>query len=189
MTRRAALALSVVAILGCSAGALTGADGLTATIADDARALSTDSAVYTARRVDAPWPGVEVYGFTAVTRYVNPASQPVYLWTCRPDDRSPIYSVVSAGGSTSSGVAYNTFWACVGHDRPIRVAPGEAHVDTLHLRGPNAFDGITHQPIDQTLEGRFQIMFTVQRCPSEAECPIPDDRLTHSNEFTVRVAR
>jgi hypothetical protein len=191
MFHRSMLLLSLSALLSCSAVVVAGPDGLKVAIfaGDYPRALSTDLVLYSARPLDEPWPGVVVYGFTIVIRYVNPARAPVYLWTCRPDDRTPIYSVVPAGRVSSSGAAYNASRACVGHDRPIRVGPGETHVGTLDLRGPNAFDGITHQPLDRALEGKFRIVLGVQSCPTEGDCPIRNEALTHSNEFTVRVER
>ncbi|HKH94184.1 MAG TPA: hypothetical protein VKA54_20435 [Gemmatimonadaceae bacterium] len=191
MFHRSTLVLSLGAVLSCSAIVVTGPDGLKVAIFDGdyPRALSTDLTLYSARRLDEPWPGVVVYGFTIVIRYGNPTRAPVYLWTCRPDDRTPIYSVVPAGRVTSSGVAYNANLACVGHDRPIRVGPGETYVGKLDLRGPNAFDGTTHQPLDRILEGKFRMVFGVRSCPTEGLCPIRNEALTHSNEFTVRVER
>jgi hypothetical protein len=182
------LTFAAVAALGCSGTAplRPGDTNPDASSAGSRGNLTTDSAAYTATRLRELWPGVWVYGFRVVTRFTNPTAAPVYLWTCYPNDRSPIYSVVAAGQRTSSGVAYNSAWACVGHDRPIRVDPGATHVDTLNLRGPNSFDGVTHRPIDPVLEGRFQIVFGVQSCRTEGDCPIREAALTHSSEFTVR---
>ena len=175
--------------IACSASALVGPEGLQVAIMDgDGRALTTDSAAYRARRVQQLWPGVFVYGFTVIARYTNPTDAPVYLWTCGPDSRPPLYSVVAEGQRTSTGVAYNAAWACVGHDRPIRVEPGQTRVDTIAVRGPNAFDGITHRPIDPILEGRFQLMYAVQSCRTEGDCPLRDEALTRSNAFAVRIA-
>jgi hypothetical protein len=123
-----------------------------------------------------------------ITRYTNPTAAPVYLWTCYPDSPSPMYSVVAPGGA-SNGIAYNAAWACVGHDRPIRVEPGNTRTDTIRVRGPNGFDGLTHRPIDPIVEGTFQLMYAVQSCRTEGDCPIRDAALTRSNEFTVRLAR
>ena len=191
MFRRSTFLLSLAGVVACSASVVTGAEGLKVAISNGdlrADALSTDATLYTARRLEEPWPGVFVYGFTVVTRYVNPTNAPVYLWTCYPGDRSPVYSVVPAV-TVSNGVAYNPVRACVGHDRPIRVGPGESYAATLELRGPNTFDGITHQPLDRIVEGRFRIVFAVQSCRTEGDCPIRDEALTHSNEFTVQIAR
>lgn len=183
--------LTILATLGCGASATLGPDGSAALGLDDRPegSFTTDSLTYTARHIEDLWPGVPIYGFTVITRYTNPTSEPVYLWTCYPDSPSPMYSVVASGGGVSDGVAYNSAWACVGHDRPIRVDPGATRTDTLHLRGPNAFDGVTHRPINSILEGRFQILFGAQSCRTEGDCPIRSDVLTRSTEFTVRTAK
>ena len=183
--------LALAVSLACSASVVTGADGLKLAIGSDGALASftTDSNSYTATRVEELWPGVFVYGFTVVTHYTNPTPDPLYLWTCYPDARTPMYSVMLAGQPTSAGAAYNAAWACVGHDRPIRVGPGATRVDTLYLRGPNGFDGVTHRPIDPVLEGRFQLQFAVQSCRTEGDCPIRDEALTRSSEFTVKLER
>ncbi|HEV7992443.1 MAG TPA: hypothetical protein VGP25_11505 [Gemmatimonadaceae bacterium] len=184
---RSTAALAMLATMGCSAAAALdpgGSHSLGAT-----GSFTTDSLAYTSRPLSEPWPGAFVYGFTVVTRYTNPTRDPVYLWTCYPNSPSPMYGVVQASETASIGIAYNGAWACVGHDRPIEVKPGETRVDTIRLRGPNAFDGITHKPIEGILEGRFRMRFPVQSCRTEGGCRIDDDALTHSNEFTVRLGR
>jgi hypothetical protein len=100
-----------------------------------------------------------------------------------------MYSVVGSTGRSSQGIAYNAAWACVGHDQPIRVDPGATRTDTIRVRGPNGFDGITHRPIDPIVEGTFRLQFVVQSCRSEGDCPISNEALTHSNEFVVRLSQ
>jgi hypothetical protein len=184
-------ALAILATAGCSASAVLDPDAkLALGVGEEADgSFTTDSLTYHAREVEELWPGVKVYGFRVVTRYTNPTSAPIYLWTCYPDSPRPMYSVVGAGQATSNGIAYNGAWACVGHDRPIRVDPGATRVDTIQVRGPNAFEGGTNRPIDDVLEGRFRIMFAAQSCRTEGDCRIGADALTRSNEFTVSLAK
>ena len=184
-------ALTALAMIGCSGSAALAPDG-SATLGLDGRpdgSFTTDSAVYTARHIQDLWPGVPIYGFTLVTRYTNPTQAPVFLWRCYPDSPSPMYSVVAPSGGSSTGIAYNAAWACVGHDRPIRVDPGATRTDTIHVRGPNGFDGITHRPIDPIVEGTFRLQFVLQSCRTEGDCPISNEALSRSNEFTVRLEK
>ena len=185
-----AWALVVLAALGCGGSSSLAPDG-SATLGLEGRpegSFTTDSVAYTARQIQEPWASVPIYGFTVVTRFTNPTSAPLYLWTCYPDAAPPVYSVLAADGGFD-GVAYNAAWACVGHDRPIRVDPGGTRIDTITVRGPNRFDGITHQPIDRVVEGKFQLQFAVQSCRAEGDCAIRDHALTRSNEFTVHLSK
>ena len=183
-------ALVVLAVLGCGGSSSLAPDG-SATLGLEGRpegSFTTDSVAYTARLIQEPWSGVRIYGFTLVTRFTNPTQAPLYLWTCHPDAAPPVYSILAPDG-VFDGVAYNMAWACVGHDRPIRVDPGATRTDTINVRGPNRFDGITHQQIDHIVEGKFQLQFAVQSCRTEGDCAIRDHALTRSNEFTVRLPK
>jgi hypothetical protein len=126
------------------------------------------------------------YGFSVVARFENRGSTAVYLARCYPDSPHPIYGVELVDGGESWGAAYNGVWACVGHDRQIQVPPGEVRADTIHLQGPNAFDGRTDQPFG-TLAGRMRLFYEVQTCPGDGACRLSEDA-GMSNVFTVELA-
>lgn len=60
--------------------------------------------------------------------------------------------------------AYDPAWACVGHDRQFRVERGRSRVDTLIIRGPNAWSA--EVPLG-TLTGVFELGYGVRLCPGE----------------------
>ncbi|MEZ4699189.1 MAG: hypothetical protein R2834_02575 [Rhodothermales bacterium] len=141
--------------------------------------IQTDRTQYTAQRE----PGTQRYGFTLVTRIENRNRHWVYLARCRPDDLHPIYGIELIEPADDGGAAYNTAWACAGHDHPIAIRPRGARTDTLHLVGPNAWSGGT--PLGR-LEGRFRLYYDVSRCRDEVGCPLPDS-LRRSNAFDVQL--
>ena len=119
--------------------------------------------------------------FTLVMTYTNQTDATVYFNHCDVDSTYPIYFI---SGLTREESAYAGAWGCTGHDRLLKVEPGEARVDTLTLSGPNAWDGVTGAPFG-VLEGRLQILYETYSCAGEAEpCGLPRETAT-SNVFTV----
>ena len=143
----------------------------------------TDATGYVARRI--PDSGtVPRYRFTVITRYENRGTASLFLGRCFPTSPQPVFSVVAAGSSVRSGYEY--VWACVGHDKQFEVPPSAVRVDTLHVEGPNTFDGVTHQAIGVT-SGRFKLLFTVGLVAGDGVpgAPLP---VRLSNEFLVRTS-
>ena len=121
------------------------------------------------------------YGFAVIARFENQSGTSVYLSRCYPDSPHPIYGVSLVEPEDQWGAAYSGVWACVGHNRPIEVRTGQVRVDTLRLRGPNAWqDGIARG----VFEGQFRLLYEVQTCREEAVCSLPRQ---YSNVFTVRI--
>ena len=147
--------------------------------------LRTDQATYVAQQErggDKP-----IYGFNVVIQFENKTGRTVYLDRCYPEDPHPIYIVYLIGQEDDWGAAYNHGWGCVGHDDPISVAAGAIRTDTLHIRGPNAWQTYSNQHFGE-LEGRFSIGYQAQSCRNEVGCELPYS-LTRSNEFEVRLAQ
>lgn len=143
--------------------------------------LKTDQDVYT---TDCQGEGyTKQCMFTLVTTYTNSTDGTIYFDHCYPDDTYPIYSI---RGLMKEESAYSGAWACVGHDRSVKVLAGEKRVDTLEISGPNAWDGRTGEPFG-VLEGRLQVSYTAYTCADEDEaCALPDEVAT-SNLFEVRL--
>lgn len=147
--------------------------------------LHTDQTAYLApQKYDGSQP---IYGFNLVAQLENRTGQVVYLSRCYPDSEHPIYSVDLVGQEDDWGAAYNPAWACVGHDDSIAVAPGTTRIDTLHIRGPVAWDGITNQHFG-VLEGWFRLNYGAQSCHMESGCPLPGSRVS-SNAFEVKLSQ
>jgi len=121
--------------------------------------------------------------FTLVMTYTNQTDATIYFDHCYPDDTYPIYFI---RGLTRQESAYSGVWGCTGHDRSVKVLPGEKRVATLEISGPNAWDGRTGEPFG-VLEGRLQVYHTAYTCADElAACSLPDEVAT-SNLFEVRL--
>ena len=127
------------------------------------------------------------YSFTLIARYENRSADSLYLDRCGPGDRTPMYGVEVVTDSTEDA-AYDRVWACSGHDFPIVVAPHAAHVDTLRIAGPNAYDGKTYAPLG-IFEGQFRLIYTVGPCwlgrPKCRQVPAQQ----RSQAFHVRLMR
>jgi hypothetical protein len=147
----------------------------------------TDATGYYVKKVGEIYPGVSNYELTIVTRYRNPTADTIFLVTCFPDAPHPVYGFYIAGTNSGGGITYNQAWGCVEHDRHIAVAPGATRTDTMRFRGPNALDGATHQPLDPTVTGNFQIRYGPRSCRTFLipPCSINADSLSSSNPFTV----
>lgn len=144
--------------------------------------LQTDRAAYSAGFIGGEGP-YRRYTVTVVARFTNKTSRPVYLERCYPDTPYPIYGIVSTEEGREA--AYSAAWACVGHDRPIVVSLGETRTDSLHISGPNTWDGHTNQPSGD-LVGRFRLSYAVGTCPSVYHCEVAA-RVSESNDFEVRL--
>jgi hypothetical protein len=142
--------------------------------------LQTDTLFYVA----APRSGR--FGFDLLAHFTNTSADTVYLDRCYPDSRAPIYGVELIGKSDPWGAAYNSAWACVGHENPIAVAPGKVREDTIPIMGPNAWDGLTKLPYG-VFEGVFRLHYGVNSCRKEIGCEITGSGL--SNTFRVRLQR
>jgi hypothetical protein len=178
-SRTLQLTAVLILVVGCS----------TATSAPngdpESAGLHTDRATYVATRVGGE--GVYTqYGFRVEARFNNTGPDTLYLARCYPESPTPIYGVElvdASAASLSSNAAYDGAWACVGHDRQIAVAPRSSRVDTLLIRGPNAWDGITHTPFG-TLTGQMRLRYEVQRCRGDGACALPAEA-GQSNPFDV----
>lgn len=121
--------------------------------------------------------------FTLVMTYTNQTDATVYFDHCYPDSTYPIFFI---RGLTKEESAYDAVWACVGHDRSVKVPAGEERVDALKISGPNAWDGRTGEPFG-VLEGRLQISYPAYTCADEdTACSLPSEVAT-SNLFEVRL--
>lgn len=186
-TRVRLLAAPVVLAAACSSlgEGLGPADGpADDPIARSGEPLQTDRLLYDARLVEGEG-NFERYGFDVVVRFTNSTDQPLYLQRCYPDSRTPIYGVSPADAGAGVESAYDAVWACVGHDRQFVVGPGAARLDTLHILGPNSWDGRTHESRG-ALEGRFRLTYDIQVCGGASYCPAPRSA-SMSNAFDVRI--
>jgi hypothetical protein len=151
--------------------------------------VQTDSVAYTATLLGGEG-SYRTYAVRVVARYTNRTPGPVYLARCYPSSPTPIYGLGLVGDTTGGGTwgsAFNPAWGCVGHENPIEVAAGSTRTDTLILRAPNAWDGVTKGPFGR-LDGRLRLAYGVQTCRPEAQCRLPADSGV-SNAFDVLVPR
>lgn len=125
-----------------------------------------------------------IYGFSVVAQFLNATDAPVYLARCYPTSPHPIYGVVTISGDPAPISGYDPNYACVGHDQQVVVAPGALRTDTLHLTGPNAFDGITKQPYG-VLAGQMRLLYQVSACPGDGGCAGTSPARQLSNTFEV----
>lgn len=109
------------------------------------------------------------FAFTIVARFENGSRDTVFLARCYPDSPIPVYAVLMSEQGHS---AYNSAWACVGHDRQFAVAPGQIRIDTLQLRGPTASAGMTGEPLG-AFSGRMALYYEVQTCRGDGSCRFP----------------
>ena len=177
-SRTTPLAAVLTLAVGCSA--LSTAPGDPAS-----SGLHTDRATYVATRVSGEGAYTQ-YGFRVEARFNNTGPDTLYLARCYPESPTPSYGVELVDAPAASDrerAAYSGAWACVGHDRQIAVAPHSSRVDTLLIRGPNAWDGISHTPFG-TLTGQMRLSYAVQRCRGDGACALPPEA-GRSNPFDV----
>lgn len=147
--------------------------------------LTTDARAYTATQI-ATGPGSPRYRVAVVATFTNRGSTPIHLARCYPNSPTPIYGVDFLGRSDDERSAYDPAWACVGHDKPIRVMPGASRVDTLHLNAPIFSRGGN---ILGAIAGRMRLRYMIEGCLWEAgACRLPAD-VEGSNVFEVRQPR
>jgi hypothetical protein len=182
--------LAFIVVLGCGATTEVARQVEPITYpAPSAGVFTTDAIGYRPKLLE-PGSDFKIYGFTVITRYTNPTAAPIYLATCFPLGPHPSVGVVYSGTTSGESIAYNGASACVGHDWPIEVAPGATRIDTLQFRGPNAFDHFTHQPLDNVLDGKFQLLYGPMRCrQQQTDCFLSTESLRRSNEFIVQLAK
>jgi hypothetical protein len=178
-----ALCLSGLGIIAC--GDPTEPESLYDGPPTSGEALLTDRVLYTAVHRDGEGT-YRRYEFTVVARFTNHATTTVYLQRCYPDSPTPIYGVTMAEEREGTTSGWGLPWACVGHDRPFEVRPGETRTDTLHVIGPNAFSGPTGEPTG-TLVGRMRLRYEVRTCRDGGDCLLRDGT-GRSNVFEVRLA-
>jgi hypothetical protein len=148
-------------------------------------AFTTDATGYVALPIGQYF-GHDRYSFTIVARFENRGATPLYIARCFPTSPSPIFGVTRTDllGKTSG---FNTTWGCVGVSHMIAVAPGAYQVDTLTMTGPNLFDGVTHEPLNGPLEGRYRLSYDVRVSDGET-APAAPFGAGSSNEFVVRLS-
>jgi len=157
------------------------------------RLLATDSSSYTAMSV-----GYDQVMVRVVTRYRNSTSAPIELLRCFPDTPYPTYDVVLISPASSDGAGYSPSWACVGHNNPIIVVPGEVRTDTLTLRGPNGYDNASKRYLG-VMAGQFRIdyggqtsnAFTIKLPPEGIVPYVPRDlsAAIQTDSLIVRLRR
>jgi hypothetical protein len=154
--------------------------------------IQTDQTEYVAQ-FDSTVNKQDRYKFPLIARFENRTGVPIYLERCGPNTPFPIYNVGPDNGKgveTSSGPLdnpYSTFQACVGHDNPIIVQPGEIRVDNLTIYAPNGWsdDPFIRIPKEK-LNGQFRLIYYAHFCREIYNCERPD-AVQYSNIFRVRV--
>jgi hypothetical protein len=145
--------------------------------------ITTDSTVYTAKSS-----GGSSYRVQVIVRYANSTSGRLYLASCLPNDKTPMYVVGLLDQVDKEGAAWNPIWACTGHDQRIFVEAGATRVDTFQLFAPNATDGITGRAFG-VFAGRFRLGLRPQTCPTDGGCGAVADSLRLSNDFYIQLPR
>ena len=150
--------------------------------------LRVDQTAYHATCISVPKGEACRYRFTLVARYENRAAVTLYLYRCRPGDRTPKYAIAAIPDSTEDS-GYDRFWPCVGGVPPIVVVSRATRVDTLLVEGPNISDGKTGEPLGR-LEGEFRLIYEVGTCPrsGDAPCLLPLEQ-RRSAVFQVTIKR
>jgi hypothetical protein len=120
--------------------------------------LRTDRAVYTAVGDTSHLVG-RTWHFTVIATLTNPSDLTLYIGTC------PRYGF----GTYGTGSAYEGPWACSGGMPGIAVAPHSVRVDTLHIAGPNSFDGRTGEGFGAT-SGMLALTYGLATCPDVEGC-------------------
>lgn len=136
--------------------------------------LQTDALSY-----DAQSDGLH-YSFRVVTTFRNTLDRTIYLDRCLPESPAPLFGVVAV--DTAVGSAYGQIWACVGHDKQFKMAPGAMRIDTLTITGPNSWSS-QGEPFGTTA-GLNRIFFSAAFCADDCQDRVPRDALI-SNTFRV----
>lgn len=148
--------------------------------------LQTDSVAYTTRYASGEGL-LKQYGFIIVARLDNPTDSTVYLERCWPTDVYPSSGLrliePTDGKWGAYGISGN---ACIGHDAPLIVRPGESRVDSLRVQGPGAVDFSTGE-ISGRLSGRFRLIYYVRPCIGDSCHPRSTE--LQSNILMVRLSQ
>jgi hypothetical protein len=159
---------------------------------DDDFVLKTDQDNYSAK-YEKTIDGMRVYGFTVIARFENRSQEPAYLDRCRPDTPYPFYSVYAVESREIKESAYNRMWACVGHDNPIVVEPGETRTDNLHF-STSSWRSDTKTYLG-ALEGQARLIYGIRFCREQprvddsgrpVKCKRPET-YAQSDIFTVKI--
>lgn len=147
--------------------------------------LWTDSLRYIAQRGRQVTPGVYEYQLTLVVRWQNPMPAPLYLPRCVAGG-APAYTVIT---TREVRTAYTPASLCPEGVRPLRIDPGSARVDTLHLRIEHAARPDWEQIEGPRAEGMFRLAVDVLTCDDGTPACRPPrlDRLSRSRPFQVRL--
>jgi hypothetical protein len=123
---------------------------------DAALVVTTDKTSYVAEQVGLDERYLE-YEFQLVATVENVGTGTAILQRCRGDESWPIYGIEMLDAPDPWGTAFDPVgWDCAGHDRHIRLDPGEARQFTYTIRGPNAWDGRTGEAFG-ALEGEMRL--------------------------------
>jgi hypothetical protein len=123
------------------------------------------------------------YAFRLVVQYHNGTSAPIYFARCTPSRTSPIYGIPTADGVSESGWAIA--WACT--TAPVlQFLPGAVRTDSLLIQGPNAYDGITHEPLG-VLAGTFRLEYQTYQCAEDTPACSQAGPRVASAPFLVRL--
>jgi hypothetical protein len=131
-------------------------------VSHDGLVLQTDQSDYIAK-YEKTTDKVRIYKFTIIARFENGSKEPVYLDRCYPDTPYPLYSISAIESGEAKESAYQPVWACVGHDNPIVVQPGEIRTDKFDILGPSFWRSDTGT-FDGLLEGNASLVYGVRFC-------------------------
>lgn len=124
------------------------------------------------------------YELRVVAVLENRGRVPVSIARCYPDSPHPIYGVGLVDAPEGSRAAYGGPWACVGHDRPIRLDPGQSRTDTLRLLGSERRALRPGEPAD-VAAGEMRLRYFIEGCRGPGVCGLPAGTVD-SNVFAVR---
>jgi hypothetical protein len=123
------------------------------------------------------------YAFRLVVQYHNGTSAPIYFARCTPSDVSPVYGVPTTDRARGSG--WDVAWACT--NAPVlEFLPGTVRTDSLLIRGPNAYNGITHEPLG-VLAGSFRLEYQTYQCAEDTPACLQAGPRVASAPFQVRL--
>jgi hypothetical protein len=143
--------------------------------------LRTEREAYVAERLGDN--GVQVtYRVSVVTVLENRGQTRVSIARCNPDSPHPLYGVGLVDAPAGARAAYGGVWACVGHDRPIRLDPGQSRTDTLRLLGSQRRGTGPGEPVD-IVAGEMRVRYFLEDCRGGG-CGVPVGTVD-SNVFTV----
>jgi hypothetical protein len=123
------------------------------------------------------------YGVRLIVHYQNRTGGSIYFERCGETDSSPIYHIPTADGVSDSGWAVG--WACPGAS-VLEFPPFAVRTDTLLIRGPSAYDGVTHEPLG-VLTGSFRLEYETRLSAANASSCYRCGPRVASGPFEVRL--